>query len=416
MDKRTLFALLLMFLLFLVFDHFVWKPQRERQQAQKNLQTETQAPVRESATTDSIPSQPAISQAAPADSVFLQNTIEEETLYLENDLVKVSFSSRGAVIKQVELKKFKMRKGGNVLLIPVKDQDSSLAGLKIFHGAGVTDLSGLLFEHQQFGADSLVFSLQSNPSEGASREVLSKSYSLGKDYDLRLNYIIEALADNQPIYGAELDFGMGIAETEQNLKTKAQDYKFMLYSNQLISRKTMNNLKKSRAAFTPSSFDFAALKSKYFTLAIQELPPASTQNVVAFHNPDTESPAFYIDSKRRDARMRWEQNFRLYLGPIDFNVLEQYGLEKIAERGKWLGWLAKIIAAILRFLHSIIPNYGLVIIIFSILLKIVLHPITHKQLNAGIKMQKIQPQLRAIQQQYKNDLVKLRQEHSALFK
>jgi YidC/Oxa1 family membrane protein insertase len=63
-----------------------------------------------------------------------------------------------------------------------------------------------------------------------------------------------------------------------------------------------------------------------------------------------------------------------------------------------------------------VRNYGVVIVIFALLLKIILHPLTHKSMDASLKMQKIQPQMQALQQKYKNDPKTLQLEMSKLYK
>jgi len=411
-----------MYVLFMVFDHFVWKPQREEQLARKNQVSQTQTEPVQPAQPDTVKTTTPLISSTVLDSIYRQSSVQSDSIVLENDLVKITFSNRGAEIKQVELKKFQRRDGSNATLIPNKETESSLAGTRIFHSTDETHLQNLLFDHKLEAGNRLVFELYpitapSNSGEVPQSEaIITKTYTLGQDYALDFRFIANAVSELRPIYGIELDFGSGIADTEQNLKNKATDYRFLTTFGTKLYKQEMRKLTKQAVDYKPASFEFAAIKSKYFCLAAQEIAPKSTQNIHAYMNKEVQSPAFYIDSRQRDPKQRWEQQFRLYLGPVDHSVLEQYGLEKIAERGKWLGWLANIFAWVLRFLHGLIPNYGIVIIIFSILLKLILHPVSHKQLDASMKMQKIQPQLRALQQQYKNDLVKLRAEQSRLYK
>jgi YidC/Oxa1 family membrane protein insertase len=86
-----------------------------------------------------------------------------------------------------------------------------------------------------------------------------------------------------------------------------------------------------------------------------------------------------------------------------------------------MGWtlirpVSRLILAFFVFVHRFIPNYGLVIIIFSIILKIIFYPLTHKQLEATRKMQQLQPQLAALKEKYKNDPQRLNKETMALYK
>ncbi|HQB98208.1 MAG TPA: YidC/Oxa1 family membrane protein insertase, partial [Candidatus Cloacimonadota bacterium] len=66
--------------------------------------------------------------------------------------------------------------------------------------------------------------------------------------------------------------------------------------------------------------------------------------------------------------------------------------------------------------HGYIRNYGVVLIILALVLKVVLHPLTHKSMQASFKMQKIQPQMQFLQKKYKDDPRTLQLEMSKLYK
>ncbi|MGC9361398.1 MAG: membrane protein insertase YidC, partial [Candidatus Syntrophosphaera sp.] len=155
-------------------------------------------------------------------------------------------------------------------------------------------------------------------------------------------------------------------------------------------------------------------------IAVCEMGNQLTQNYAASSADGTGNPAFVIDSWDRNPSYNWSQSFLIFAGPADYDILKSYDisrLELIPERGpSWLRWLANAIAWLLKFLHSFIPNYGIVIIIFSILLKIILYPLTHKIMDANLKMQRIQPQVQEIQAKYKNDPKTMQAELSKLYK
>jgi YidC/Oxa1 family membrane protein insertase len=67
-------------------------------------------------------------------------------------------------------------------------------------------------------------------------------------------------------------------------------------------------------------------------------------------------------------------------------------------------------------LHKIIPNYGLVIIVFTILIKVVFHPLTHKSTKATLKMQELQPKLAQLKEKLKKDPARLNQETMKMYK
>ncbi len=402
MDKRTLLALLLMMIVFMIFNQFVWKPKPvatdASSPAQKSPQTSAPAP----ATTDTLPAQPL------ADSL-LSSTVKAETISLENDLMKVSFSSQGASITQVELKKFQMHDGEAVKLIPGRQ---SIANLSLLHSDGDTPLQQVVFSSQVSPDGRGVNFFLGDPANPK----LKKSYSLDSRYGIALNVEANNL---KPITGIELDFGSGIADTERASKSKLQDYKFIYYADNVIERVALSKFKKSRPAGTVNSFNWMALRGKYFCLALKENEPALMRSFSTGINPSTGNPSFSIDSRQGSPKQSWSQSFRIYAGPNDWTILKDYGkqMDNIPERGvRWLRWLSDIFAWLLKFLHRYIKNYGVVLLVFAILMKLLLHPLTHKQMEHGLKQQKLQPYLEEIRKKYPTDIKKQQEEMKALYK
>lgn len=392
-----------MLVVFLVFDQFVWKPQRAVTAGQ-NTETETvertSAPISEPVSEE----QEIALETIP--SAFKPNTIIDG-IALRNELVTVHFSNIGAQISQVELAKFKMRDDSSVRLIP---EGKSIGGITLVHPGSETDLRGEVFAVDQTDDRNISFYLSTDKEN-----VVAIHYTLNDDYGVEMDVTIE---DYNAISGLSISFEAGIADTEENLKTKTQDYKFYLSANNELQKTDMKKLLKEPNGYL-STFGWAAIRSKYFTLAIQEKEPPLTKNYHAKVNQETDSPSFVIDSVQRTAKSNIQQSFTLYLGPADPSLLKTYGkgMENIAELGySWLRWLSSAFAWFLKWLHSYIRNYGVVIIIFSLLLKLILHPLSHKQLDSSLKMQRIQPQVQEIQKKYKGDPKRMQTELSQLYK
>lgn len=110
-------------------------------------------------------------------------------------------------------------------------------------------------------------------------------------------------------------------------------------------------------------------------------------------------------------------NYQIYLGPKDENHLKALGIgaEKLVDFG-FFTIIAKPILWFLRLTHLVTKNYGLDIIILSILIKIIFLPLTQISMKSMKEMQKVQPEMKRLQQQYKNDKAKLQQEIMLLYK
>jgi YidC/Oxa1 family membrane protein insertase len=114
-----------------------------------------------------------------------------------------------------------------------------------------------------------------------------------------------------------------------------------------------------------------------------------------------------------------KQKFTLYIGPMDSKNLSELnvGLE---ETMNW-GWIVVKPFSIgtlwlFKLLHQFIPNYGLVIIVFAVIVKIVLWPLTHKSYESMKKMQELQPYLKEIREKYKGDAAKMQKATAELYK
>lgn len=404
MDKRTLTAILLMIILYMVFSQFVWKPQQlQRQQLQAAKQEAAPlAPAAAIAAPDSLIAMPV------ADSLFSSDA-KQEVVQLSNELMTVYFDTKGGNIHQVELKKFLTHDKQPVRIIP---EGSSIANLKLIHPGTETPLASTVFQHR-ISTDSLYVSFfLGNP---ASPQV-EKRFSLDSQYGIALDVSVSGF---QAMNGIELDFSSGIADTERSNKGKAQDYKFLMYADNQIQKTALAKFKKTQPNGSFNSFSWAAVRSKYFTIALKESEPSLMRNYRTGVNKATGNPNFMIDSRQNSAQQSWNQSFTIYAGPTDYEILKQYGkqMDNIPERGvSWLRWLANIFAWFLKFLHRYIKNYGVVLLIFAFVMKLLLHPLTHKQMEHGFKQQKLQPQLQQIQKLYANDKVKQQQEMNKLYK
>jgi len=108
--------------------------------------------------------------------------------------------------------------------------------------------------------------------------------------------------------------------------------------------------------------------------------------------------------------------YTYFMGPKKQDVLAQYsGLEQVLNYGMF-GFVSKILLALLHMFHSIIPNYGVGIILVTILMKLCLHPLTRKSQLSMHKMQKLQPLIKEIQAKHKNDRQRQSKEQMELFR
>jgi len=111
-------------------------------------------------------------------------------------------------------------------------------------------------------------------------------------------------------------------------------------------------------------------------------------------------------------------SFRIYVGPKLPELLKALDVEaeKAVNFGKYLGSIEKILLRFLEFAYDVTGNYGVAIIILSVLLKVIFWPLSRKSYRSMQEMQKIQPEMKMLQEKYKNDRQRLNQEMMALYK
>ncbi len=163
-------------------------------------------------------------------------------------------------------------------------------------------------------------------------------------------------------------------------------------------------------------------RSKYFTAILIPEKPVSEFKMTRYQTAGgNESSEKIFDFDVRDSFNRRsavsQSNYRVYVGPLDFDILKGYHLSLGGMMNwGWFGLIGKGALWVFKALYKIIPNYGIVLIIFSILVKLLLAPLTKKQFSSTQSMQQAQPQITALKEKYKDDPKRLNEETMKLYK
>ncbi len=177
-------------------------------------------------------------------------------------------------------------------------------------------------------------------------------------------------------------------------------------------------------------FIWSGIAGKYFVELM--IPSAAEKIRTAYYSSNVEINN-YANAQALIERTAFtgsdiSDTYYMYFGPRNDKDLKRYNLaenngwnlggKKVTQAlqtSGWLNWLEKILKVILEFLNKLVHNWGLSIIIMTILLKVIMFPLSKKQSLGSLKMQDLQPKLKAIQEKYKNDQQKLQQETSKLY-
>lgn len=166
---------------------------------------------------------------------------------------------------------------------------------------------------------------------------------------------------------------------------------------------------------------WAGVRSKYFAVLMVPDQPAYEIQQTRYLTPgeDGGTKVFNWDMRQKLERETAQQdfNYRVYMGPLDYGVLKSYNLhfEEMMDWG-WFGVIGKGALWLFKKLYSFIPNYGIVLIIFGFLVKIVLWPLTKSSFESSRKMQAIQPAVAVLKEKYMGDPKKLQAETMKAYK
>jgi YidC/Oxa1 family membrane protein insertase len=162
---------------------------------------------------------------------------------------------------------------------------------------------------------------------------------------------------------------------------------------------------------------WSGFESKYFIASFIPENPSLTSVIINRDAQNVVSVGIYGQKEIIPAGQSNVIGYTLYLGPKSHELLKKLnvGLENSINFG-WTKWLAIVFLAFLKFLHAFVYNYGMAIIILSILIKILFWPLGNLSYKSMKEMQKIQPKLNELKEKYKNDQAKLGQETMALYR
>lgn len=181
---------------------------------------------------------------------------------------------------------------------------------------------------------------------------------------------------------------------------------------------------KSNSESLNGQVSWIANRTKYFISAVAVVDAEA--NGVAFGGMGFKREE--LIEKRFDTFLNIERKpnkadtFIYYMGPLDHDIISNYdnGLDKLIMNHGWYERtfrpISLIILTVFKFFHKFIPNYGLVIVLFSILIKIIVYPLTRKSYRSMKEMSKVQPLVTELREKYKNDPQRMNSEMMKLYK
>jgi YidC/Oxa1 family membrane protein insertase len=160
-----------------------------------------------------------------------------------------------------------------------------------------------------------------------------------------------------------------------------------------------------------------AIQSRYFMSGLipDQIEEARLQ--LSLNSDEFVAAQYQQTEKVIPSGSQYTYKYRLFIGPKRINYLKNVGnnLEKLVDFG-WFDFIARPCLWLLNVFYSVIPNYGVAIIVLTILVKILLWPLGQKSYKSMSEMKKLQPLMKEIREKYKDDKQRMNQEVMGLYK
>lgn len=355
---------------------------------------------------------------------------QEKEIRVETPLYSGTFSTLGGSVKSWRFKNYSGPHGGPASLFQ-NGSDNLVVQLPTTQDTINTGDLNFALDYASSQFDSSI-SLQPGEKrelvftrEIAPGKIVRKTYSLSADeYTLRLKIEFNNLRDILEGYAYVLRWHTGLASTEHQPSEDMSYAKAYSLVNKDLDEFDVESKEYKAGGNDDWPAKWVAVRNKYFTVAI--IPQGETAKGVRYYGHTTKLDervnlkAYQVDlAMPLDRDGDFTQDFAVYIGPLDYKIIKSLdvGLEEIMNFGwKIIQPISILVLWTFTFLHKFIPNYGVVIIVFSILVKIILHPLTKKSYQSMKEMQEIQPLMNAIREKYAKDPQRMNQEMMKLYK
>ncbi|MEQ8623884.1 MAG: membrane protein insertase YidC [Vicingaceae bacterium] len=351
---------------------------------------------------------------------------EEDQIVVETDLMTLTFSTKGGRMLSAVLKDYETYDGNRLILF---DSTSSY-GLNFFTRDNKNIFTDeLVFDTETYDGftvngeskRNLLFKL----SAGEDRYIEYVYTITGDDYLLDFDVNMVGMDQLMDMRSGEvyLDWVVQAPNQEKTLKAQRDATTiFYKYKNEDVD--DISATSDERLEFE-AAIKWVSFKQQYFNLTV--IADDFFEKSKAFAETETDEGSMDYVKKMTSSLTIPVSGSKIekfgmgvYLGPNKYDILDDHGnqLHDIIDLG-WgiFGWVNKFaVIPVFNFLDSFNWNYGIIILILTILLKLVLSPITYKTYLSGAKMRVLKPEISEINEKYKDDAMKKQQSMMALYK
>lgn len=430
-DKNSVIGFALLFVLIL---WMMYNSSQEQQKAQTGKATTAQKSTPKKDTPAAKPALPTDTTATDSNAVKAAESkfgkfayaatlpsAKGGTTVLENDLVKIVVANQGGTVQQVTLKKFEKFRKNSGQLVQLVDQKNAQFNLEVKTTDNrVLQTKDLFFEPQltKVGADQVLsMKLKAGPNAFLEYKYVLKANDYMLDFDVRSQGLRNVLAPNDPV---QLDWSLKTFRNEISIPYENRYTETIFeYEDGKDDYVGQGQGKEEN----PEAVTYVAYRQHFFASVLMTNKPFKTAKLTSddlvkdaekdtvFTKQLTTRVPLELAQGELDYKMNW------YFGPADYQLLNNYdrNLDEVVPMG-WgiFGWINKFIFVPLFGLLGGWMAFGWAIILFTLIIKLAMSPITFKSFLSQAKMKVLRPEITELNTKYK-DPVKRQQEMMKLY-
>lgn len=425
MDRNTITGLVVIALILIGYSYFM-SPSKEELKAMHvrdsiaRVEAQRAAALEKERQADFAAQQQNPETQQAIEAIFQQDSLVVEQYTLENNKIKLHINTKGGCIDYVDLKRY--RTHDSLPLILWKDHKSSM-GLNFYARNKQINTADLIFvpntNQKELNAEGTeqVLTMRAYVDENKYLEFEYKlapdSYTV--DFNINTYNLNDVIASNTNFL--TLYWGVDMPQLE-----KSRDFEsrytgvYYNFSNNDVEHLSLTGDEK---VDLPTSVKWIAYKQQFFSSIL--IANESFPNVLVSTTNNT-TPGFL---KTADAEISLpysgkaieKYDMRFFFGPNSYPVLREYGkdieLPQLINLGwKWIAWFNRyVVIPIFNFLEANVTlNYGLIIFLLTLIIKLVLFPLTYKSYMSQAKMRVLKPQIDEINKKIPADKAMERQQ------
>ncbi len=415
--QRALIAVVLSFAILMGYQYFFIAPQEQLQENQATTEQRAQEESAGQGASEPAPAPaPPVSTIAPPPESAPVPVRPGRDIAVDTDLYAAVFSETGGGVKSFRLKKYMET------LAPDSDfkelvLTESFNQLPLYFSWGVSPDKSEIPVYT--ASRDKVASVSGRPEVLTMEATLSSGIKIVRSLTfVPESYLIQMTVEVVNPTDLALQGAPFLGLTNNPFDPDAQGFLFagpaVLVDDNLMEVK-VDNLNKQKETIA-GRIDWAAYEGNYFMTGV--VPnEKDKQSVLLSAEGQTVSTILTAGQDIIPAQGSKQYGYAVYFGPKKLSILKETGnnLERIVNFG-WFDKMARPVLYLLNFFHGYVHNYGVAIILVTILIKLALWPIAQKGMKSMKNMQAIQPKIAKVREKYKNDANRMNQEMMNLYK